>query len=209
MQIVKNGLLTGLVLQLAVGPVFFFIVNLTLQSSVFDGLIAVFAVTLVDYLYIGLALLGVGKMLEKKKLKKIVGFFSSFVLILFGGFMIKGFRGVAMLDNGEPVPAVSNVLKSFSAPFFLTLSNPMTIVFFSGLFVAKAVEYSYQKRELFIFGLATGAATGIFLGTAVLLVGFIGNSIPLIVVQLLNGFVGVLLIGYGIVRLVKLKKNGL
>lgn len=209
MRIVKNGLLTGLVLQLAVGPVFFFIVNLTLQRSVFDGLVAVLAVTLVDYLYIALALLGVGKVLEKKKLKKIVGFFSSFVLILFGVFMIKGLSGVAMLDSEEAVPTVSNVLNSFSAAFFLTLSNPMTIIFFSGLFVAKAVEYNYEKRELFIFGFATGSATCIFLGSAVLLVGFIGNSIPLIVVQLLNGFVGVLLIGYGIIRFVKVKKNDL
>ncbi len=207
MQIIRNGLLTGLVLQLAVGPVFFFIVNLPLQKSFFDGLIAVLAVTLVDYLYITFALLGVGKMLEKKKLKKILGFFSSLVLILFGGIMIKGLSAVAIFDNGGTVPAASNLLKSFSAAFFLTLSNPMTIVFFTGLFVAKAVEYNYEKRELFTFGLATGAATFIFLGGAVMLVAFVGNRIPFIVVQLLNGLVGILLIGYGIVRLVKVKKN--
>jgi len=33
MKELKNGLLTGLTLQLAIGPVFFFIINLTLQKS--------------------------------------------------------------------------------------------------------------------------------------------------------------------------------
>ena len=32
MKIFQNGLLTGLFLQLAIGPVFFFIINLTLQK---------------------------------------------------------------------------------------------------------------------------------------------------------------------------------
>jgi len=35
MKIFYNGLLTGLALQLAVGPVFFYIVNLTLQKTTF------------------------------------------------------------------------------------------------------------------------------------------------------------------------------
>lgn len=70
MKVFKNGLLTGLLLQLAIGPVFFLIVNITLQRTVLDGFVAVLAVTIVDYLYITLALIGVGKLLQKKKFKK-------------------------------------------------------------------------------------------------------------------------------------------
>ncbi len=61
----KNGLFTGLFFQLAIGPVFFFIANLTLQRSIYDGFAAVLAVTLVDYFYITLALFGIGKLLEE------------------------------------------------------------------------------------------------------------------------------------------------
>lgn len=70
MKIFKNGLAIGLVLQLAVGPVFFFIINLVLQKSIFDGLAGVLAVTIVDYFYIILAIFGIGKLLENKKVKK-------------------------------------------------------------------------------------------------------------------------------------------
>ena len=70
MKIFKNGLMTGLVLQLAIGPVFFFIVNLTLQRTIFDGLAGALAVTLGDYFYITLSILGIGKLLERQQIKK-------------------------------------------------------------------------------------------------------------------------------------------
>ena len=72
-KIFGNGLATGLILQLAIGPVFFFIINLVLQRTFWDGLAGVFAVTLVDYFYITLAIVGIGKLLERKKLNKIFG----------------------------------------------------------------------------------------------------------------------------------------
>ena len=205
MKIVKNGLITGLILQLAIGPVFFFIINLTLQRTILDGLIAVLAVTIVDYFYITLAILGIGKLLERKKVKKIFGIISSIVLIIFGGIIIKD---VLSFDISTDVAAISsNLLTSFTSVFFLTISSPMTIVFFTSLFAAKAVEYNYTKQELLIFGLATGSATLIFLGTSVILFSLIGGAIPITVIRILNLTVGILLIGYGTVRLAKVLTN--
>ena len=83
MKTLKNGLITGLLLQLAIGPVFFYIVNLTLQKTIFDGLAGVFAVTVVDYFYITLAILGIGRLLENKRVKKVFGVFSSVILFIF------------------------------------------------------------------------------------------------------------------------------
>lgn len=81
----KNGLLIGLTLQLAIGPVFFFIVNLALQKTIFDGFAGVLAVTSVDYLYITLAVLGIGSLLKNKKFKKVFGIISSVVLAFLAG----------------------------------------------------------------------------------------------------------------------------
>jgi threonine/homoserine/homoserine lactone efflux protein len=205
MKIFKNGFLTGLLLQLAIGPVFFFIINLTLQRTVLDGLIAVLAVTIVDYFYITLAILGVGKLLEKKGVKKIFGIISSIVLIIFGGIIIKDIisSDISTVVNTNS----SNLLTSFTSVLFLTISSPLTIVFFTSLFAAKAVEYDYSKHELLIFGLATGSATLIFLGTSVFLFSVIGTAIPITMIRLLNLIVGIILIGYGTVRLVRILGN--
>ena len=205
MKIIKNGLLTGLLLQLAIGPVFFFILNLTLQRTILDGLIAVLAVTIVDYFYITLAIFGIGYFLEKKRVKKIFGIVSSIVLIIFGIIIIKDVIGSDFSTNLDSNS--SNLFTSFISVFFLTISSPMTIVFFTSLFAAKAVEYNYTKRELLIFGLATGSATFLFLGTSVILFSLSGAAIPIIVIRILNILVGILLIGYGTIRLARVLKN--
>ena len=75
--IMLNGFLTGLILQIAIGPVFFFVLNISLQKTIIDGLFAIIAVTIVDYIFIALAVLGVGKLLERPKVKLALGVMSS------------------------------------------------------------------------------------------------------------------------------------
>jgi len=205
MKIFVNGLLTGLVLQIAIGPVFFFIINLALQRSLFDGLVAVVAVTLVDYFYISLAILGIGKLFEKKKIKKAFGIISSMVLIIFGLVIIKSVLG----ENVSTTSTIqsASLLASFSATFFLAISSPMTIVWYTGLFTAKAVEYNYTKRELIVFGLSVGLATLLFMGISVILFSLVKKSVPISLIQTLNILVGGLLIFYGVVRYIKILKN--
>jgi arginine exporter protein ArgO len=200
-----NGLLTGLTLQLAIGPVFFFIVNLALQKTINDGFAGVLAVTLVDYLYISLSIFGIGKLLERKKVKNIFGIISSFVLIIFGFLLLKG----AMYASSSHAifSTSSTIFTSFTSVFFLTISSPMTIVFFTSLFTAKAVEYNYSKHELLFFGIGTGFATFMFMGVSVIIFSLIKGSIPMLLIQILNGIVGCLLIGYGGMRLWKNTKK--
>lgn len=73
MRVFVNGLLTGLTLQAAIGPVFFFIVNLALQRSFYDGLVAVAAVTLVDYFTYYSRFLESENCSKKRKLEKHSG----------------------------------------------------------------------------------------------------------------------------------------
>ena len=205
MKSFRNGLATGLVLQLAIGPVFFFIINLALQRSFFDGLIGVFAVTIVDYFYITLAIFGIGKLLENKKFKKMFGIISSIVLIIFGIFIIKGITSSG-ISTGI-ITNSTNLLSSFASVFFLTISSPMTIVFFTSIFTAKALEYNYTKKELLIFGFGTGLATFLFMGTSVILFSLIKGGVPILLIQILNLVVGFLLIGYGVIRFLKVHKE--
>lgn len=205
MKIVIKGLLTGLFLQLAVGPIFFYIMNLVLQKSLLDGFFAVLAVTLVDYFYITLSILGIGKLLEHKKWKKIVGAVGSLMLVIFGALLIyKATSVVAPLDK----TAISTgLLFSFSSTLLLTISSPMTIVFYTGLFSAKAIEHNFEKRELLIFGLSVGFATFIFMGSAVLIFSSIKEIVPITLIKSANILVGSLLIIYGITRIKPVLKN--
>lgn len=201
-----NGFFTGLVLQLAIGPIFFFIINIALQKTILDGLSAALAVTIVDYIYIILAILGVGKLLEKKRIKDVLGISGAVVLALFGVIMV---LSVNNTDTGSisGTAGGTDYLSSFLSAFLLTISSPLTIVFWTSLFSAKAVEKGYTKQQLKVFGFSAGLTTIIFLGISVVVFSLLKASIPLTLIKVLNVLVGVLLILYGIIRFVKSIKN--
>lgn len=201
MQVFINGLSTGFVLQLAIGPVFFFILNITLQRTMVDGLFSVVAVTVVDYCYILLALVGVGKMLEYQKIKKTLSITSACALCIFGIFMLLSTRST-LTHSTIFVQSISNYWSSFLSAFLLTISSPLTIVFWTSLFASKAIEYGYSKRQLVIFGLSAGLSTLLFLGSAVMLLSLSKTVIPLFLVKILNVVVGFVLMIYGTIRLV-------
>lgn len=205
MKIVTNGLITGLLLQLAIGPIFFFIINLSLQKTIIDGFVAVFAVTIVDYFYISLALFGVGKLLNNNRFRKMFGLCSSIILILFGIFLIRNLS--AFKDSTELYVHTSSLVSSFTSSFILGLSSPMSIVFWTSFFASKALEFNYAKKELIIYGFSTGLATILFMGSSVILFSIIKGSIPIFLIQISNTIVGLILIGYGGVMGIKMLGN--
>jgi threonine/homoserine/homoserine lactone efflux protein len=196
-----SGLLTGFILQLAIGPVFFYLLNISIQRTLIDGLFAVLAVSIVDYLYIVLAILGVGKLLEKKKVKRVFGIFSSIVLALFGILMIKD----GLINKASTIEVIggSSFVNSFLSTFILTVSSPLTIVFWTSMFSTKAIEKNYNKQQLTVFGLSSGLATILFLGLSVIVFTLIKTSIPMNITKYANITVGSILIMYGIIRIIK------
>jgi threonine/homoserine/homoserine lactone efflux protein len=194
-----DGLLTGLFLQAAVGPVFFFILQITLESSYANGLCAVAAATLVDCLYICLSLLGLGRLLERRGLKRTFGLLGSLLLAVFGIIILKGgidgLKASASAGSGFWTP-----WRSFAGCFVLTISSPLTIAFWSGLFATKALEKGYAGRQLALFGAGAGAATFLFLASAMLALSLVGRGVPPAATRWMNVGVGILLIAYAVKR---------
>ena len=201
MKPLLKGLLTGLFLQLAIGPVFFFILGITINSNYINVLCAITAVTLVDYIYIALSLLGLRKIIEKEKNKLIVGIISSFVLILFSFIILKSvFNSLSINNNATQWTPVT----SFISCFLLTISSPLTIVFWTGIFSAKAIEYKFTKNQLVFFGIGAGCATFIFMCSTMFILSLFRTSININIIRVLNTIVGLLLLYYAISRLIKL-----
>lgn len=195
-----DGLLTGLFLQLAIGPVFFFILGITVDTNLTNGLFAILAVTIVDYFYITLSIIGVGKLLQRKKINLVFGILSSLILTLFGALIIyKGIYGITNPDHMSTI--IWTPISSFSSCFVLTISSPLTIVFFGSIFSSKAIESGYQKGQLIFFGVGTGAATFLFLTLTIFIVEFFKSDISYTIVQVVNCIVGLVIIYYGMTRL--------
>ncbi len=191
-----------MILQIAVGPITFFIINIVIQRTLLDGFFAILGAALADYCYITLSIIGIAKLLENVRIKKTLGFISSLVLILFGFYIIVG-----SLRNIQVNVGITNNLqdltRSFISTFMLTLSNPLTIIFWTSIFTARSIEYSLNRKELIVFGFAAGLAVFLFLGTIVLIISIFKYSIPVAAVRLANILVGLILITYGLFRSIK------
>ncbi|NTW64436.1 MAG: LysE family transporter [Chlorobiaceae bacterium] len=190
-----NGFSTGMFLQLAVGPVFFLVLQITLQRTPLDGFCSVAAVTMVDYFYIFLAVAGAGKIIDKSVAVPVFRLIGVAVLLIFGIIMLVS--AMSMAPESFFLQPVPDYRSSFFSAFFLTIASPMTIVFWTGLFAAKAVEHGYTKHMLMIFALSAGFATCFFLGGSVLIISIFKVSIPFPVVKILNVSVGVAVLLYG------------
>jgi len=204
-----KGLLTGLFLQLAIGPVFFFILGITINNSFSNTFFAIIAVTIVDYLYISLSLLGLSKVIGNDKSKTILGVVSSIVLIFFSIIIIKNvFNSLSISQSSNQWTPI----KSFASCFLLTISSPLTIFFWTGIFSAKAIEYKFTKKQLVIFGIGAGSATFIFMIATMFVLSLFRTNINVNIIRILNFIVGLLLLYYAASRLIKLipvkgKKN--
>jgi len=201
-MIFLDGFLTGLILQIAIGPVYFYILNLAIAGSLLDAYAAIGAAVLVDYLYIILAVLGVGQALESRRVKTFLGLVGAVVLSIFGWVMIQDpFTGRL---GFEFVSRSINPISSFISTLLLTISSPLTIVFWTGIFVTRGVQKNYSRRELIPFGIAAGLASLVFLSITITILYSLKFSLPGEFIKYLNTAVGVILIIYGVIRFGKL-----
>ena len=107
--------------------------------------------------------------------------------------------------NNRDIILENRGISSFIQAFMLTLSSPLTIVFWTSIFASKMDEYNLNKKEIIIFGLACGLATLLLLGVSVVIFSWIKIIVSNRVMQFLNFIVGALLLFYGIIRIKKIK----
>ncbi len=195
-----EGLKFGMLLQFAVGPMCLMVFNTAQNTGFLVALSLVIAIALVDAFYILLASLGASKLLGNKKVEKIVKIIGSLVLILFGLNIILNVFGINIIPGLNLKP---NSSSAFIQGIILTLSNPITIVFWGSVLTTKIIEEKFGKKELAVFSVGLVSATLIFLTIVAVLGMILSNFIPDIISKILNIVVGLVIIGFGIKLLLK------
>ena len=128
------GFQFGMLLQLSIGPVCLFVLQCAAALGFWKTLPAVCGVVLTDGCYILAAVCGVGALLKKQHALRGA-------LRRAGGLMLCGF-GVSALWQAWREAAVSAGFAALQESVFwqamlLTLSNPLTILFWTGVFSAR------------------------------------------------------------------------
>ncbi|MBR5429702.1 MAG: LysE family transporter [Firmicutes bacterium] len=94
-----RGLGLGMLLQLAIGPVCLLVFSTAGTEGFGPACALVLAVGLVDGLYIGLAVAGVGRLLERRTARRLFRVSGGLVLLLFGADLLLSLWGISLLPT--------------------------------------------------------------------------------------------------------------
>ena len=200
-MVLLDGIKFGMLLQLAIGPVCLMVFRTSGSLGLIHGFVFVGAVALIDALYIFLASIGMASILEKGAVQKRLKYIGSVILILFGINIILGCFNYSIIPNIKI--NISNTNSVFIQGLILTLSNPLTIVFWGGVFSGKISNENYAKAQIFLFGLGCVISTVVFLGTIAILGNIVKVFLAETIIRILNGIIGVVIVFIGIKMVIK------
>ena len=190
-----SGLRFGMLLQIAIGPMCLMVFNTAKNAGFKVAMALVLAISLVDAFYIILAAFGVSKVLEGDRARLAVKVIGSAVLIVFGLNIILNVFGINIIPGLDLKPTSANI---FVQGLVMTLSNPLTIVFWGGVLTSKLIEDKMTKNELAVFSTGLVSATVFFMTGVAVLGTVLSSFIPASVSNILNLIVGALIIGFGV-----------
>ncbi len=190
-----EGLRFGMLLQLAIGPMCLLVFNTAKNTGFSNALYLVGAIALVDAFYICLAGIGASRLLRRERVKNIVRVIGALVLCLFGINIIWDTIGTDPIlllssDNGAQSIFVQGLI--------LTLSNPLTIVFWGTILTKKIIEDQLGRTRLIVFSTGLISATIFFLTGIAILGTEMREFLPSIVSDGMNIMIGILIVYFGV-----------
>ena len=190
-----KGFRFGMLLQLAVGPVCLLTFNLSAGGGFLAGWQVALAAALADTLFIAMSGAGAAAFVGRARVKTVVRWVGCLVLAVFGVNMVLNALGVPFLPDFALFRAEGG--SPFLQGLVLTAANPLTIVFWSGMFTAQIMKYSWDRRQLRLFAAGCVLSTLLSLTAVAALGAVLSGFLPPIAMQILNAAVGAALVLYG------------
>lgn len=177
------------------GPVCIFIFQIASLKGVFSAVIGVLGVLIIDCLYILAAILGISSFIKRKNIKLFIKIFGAIILFVFGISTIFGAFNIDFLPIFKNSANINNV---FLHTMILTASNPLTIIFWAGVFSTKIAEENLRQHDLYLFGFGAILSTLFFLTLVAVIGSLFKTFLPFSIILTLNVLVGLLLIYFSI-----------
>jgi len=199
LTLLLKAMFLGVCVAAPVGPISVLNINRTLQKGVLIGYVSSFGIATADMVYAAMAAFSLTVALSLLVALK-------FWFGLFGGIAL-AYLGYKVLKNPLPETSVNlsnrkKPLAIFTSIFFLTLSNPMTVLTFLALF-ASITENIIEENVATSFIMTVGVFLGALSWHLILctVVGTVKHKMSPSVMQYVNYCSGIFLLGFGIYQL--------
>ena len=144
-----KGLLFGLLLSFLMGPVFFALLQTSIEKGFKAGLFMAIGVSLSDSFYMFLTYTSVSFLSDNVQVKFALGLFGSLVMIGFGLFTF--LKPVPTKGLRQPHFVSNNYFRKILKGFILNSINPFILIFWLGVAGMITVELHYSFDQAFLF----------------------------------------------------------
>ena len=196
-DVLFNGLKFGLVLAFLVGPVFFTILQASVEKGFWVGVLVALGVSLSDIFYVIVCYFGLSAFMDQPGVTMYMGYGSGIILIAFGLYHVlvksrrRNFSNPGMVRDRRPYMYLAK-------GFLINSMSPMVPLFWMGTVGIATIDFGYAgpgQFTLFFAGvLGTVLATDI--GKAYV-AGKLRELITYRLLSVMNVVVGLVLIAFG------------
>lgn len=192
-----QGILGGLLLAVLIGPVFFALIQTTVEKGFFHGVFLALGIVLSDATYCFICYLGISSVIDNEEVKAYMALAGGIILIAFG--IIYLFRPVANKGVRKPTDTSKTTLaKEILKGFMLNGINPGVLIFWIGIISTVSANPTYGNAQG-VFTFAIGILITVF-GTDILK-AYLANKLSRLVtpqfMRIMNRVVGIALFCFG------------
>ena len=149
MDIVLNGLGFGLLLCVLIGPVFFALLQNSVEKGFWPGFFMAVGIAISDAMYIVITYLGISQLVENPSFNMWLGGIGGSIMLIFGIIYIAKpvpRKGLKQL-HAEETKWFQQILKGFA----LNGINPFVLIFWIGIISKVTVDFQYATNEAITF----------------------------------------------------------
>jgi threonine/homoserine/homoserine lactone efflux protein len=144
MEPVLNGIFSGIVLAFLIGPVFFTLLQTSIERGFRSGFFVAIGVSASDALYISICYLGVYQLFDNGNFAEYLSYFGGGVLLMFGLYYLIFKSGKPATVHRDPTDQ-KKPYKLILKGFIINGLSPAVLIFWLGTIVGATNQFGYTS----------------------------------------------------------------
>jgi threonine/homoserine/homoserine lactone efflux protein len=196
-EIILNGIELGIVLTFLVGPVFFTIIQTSIERGFGRGVLVAIGVSLSDILYVAICYLGFAQVLASTSMKVYMAYAGGAILIGFGIYHLL-FKSRATQSGLTTSVTEKRFYRYVIKGFLINGMTPMVLFFWIGTVSLATINFGYSGTGQFVLFFAALLITVL---TTDILKAYLADKLRMLLtarsMQIMNIGLGLALIFFG------------
>lgn len=151
MDVFAKGILYGMGLSVLLGPVFFALIQTSIEKGFRSGMFMAVGISLSDSMYIALTYLGVSQVSDDQNFKLFLSIVGGLIMLIFGASTILRPGTAGAVQSRDDCNGGTEAFKLFLKGFLLNGINPFVLLFWIGVVSVASVDFDYSTNEILIF----------------------------------------------------------